>query len=224
MVALNDVSFSCRRGCVQALVGENGAGKSTLMKVMSGAYQPDSGTITIRGRSGRSLTPVEAQKLGISIIYQEFNLVPYLSVAENIFIGREPHTPLGLLDGRAMRRMARDILKELNLNIDVDAWARELPVAQQQMVEIAKALSLEADIIVMDEPTAASGRRRGEHPVRHRSPAEKHGAVHRLHLAPIEGSLPDRRHDHRHARRTGDGRQKCGGNQYSRNHEPNGGA
>jgi ribose transport system ATP-binding protein len=155
VVALNDVSFSCRRGCVQALVGENGAGKSTLMKVMSGAYQPDSGKIIIRGEERVISHPVEAQKLGISIIYQEFNLVPYLSVAENIFMGREPRTPLGLLDGREMRRQAKETLAQLNLDLDVDAWARELPVAQQQMVEIAKALSIEADIIVMDEPTAA---------------------------------------------------------------------
>ncbi len=155
VVALNGVSFSCRRGCVQALVGENGAGKSTLMKIMSGAYQPDAGKIVIHGEPRTISHPVEAQRLGISIIYQEFNLVPYLSVAENIFMGREPHTPLGLLDRRAMRRNAAEILKQLNLNIDVDAWVRELPVAQQQMVEIAKALSVDAEIIVMDEPTAA---------------------------------------------------------------------
>lgn len=153
--ALNDVSFFCRRGHVHALVGENGAGKSTLMKIMTGAYQPDAGQIVFKGIPRVISHPSEAQELGISIIYQEFNLVPYMSVAENIFVGREPRTALGLVDWRAMRTQATALLSDLNVTVDVDAWVRELPVAQQQMVEIAKALSLDADIIIMDEPTAA---------------------------------------------------------------------
>ena len=155
VVALNKASFYCRRGQVHALVGENGAGKSTLMKILAGAYQPDSGQVIFKGRELNISHPSEAQELGISVIYQEFNLIPYMTVAENIFTGREPRTKLGLVDRGTMRRQALNLLHQLNVDIEVDAWVRELPVAQQQMVEIAKALSLDAEVIIMDEPTAA---------------------------------------------------------------------
>lgn len=154
VLALNNVSFACRRGEVHALVGENGAGKSTLMKILAGAFQPDGGQIVLNGRPVQLRHPNEAQAHGISIIYQDFNLLPHLSVMENIFIGNEPRTRAGLLDWRAMRRQAQALLNRLGVSLDLQARVGRLTVAQQQMVEIAKALSREAAIVVMDEPSA----------------------------------------------------------------------
>ncbi len=152
--ALNNVSFSCREGEVHALLGENGAGKSTLMKVLSAAHQPDSGEIWFRGSLFSHPDPISAQKAGIAIIYQEFNLVPYMSVVENIFIGREPLLGGRFIDYRTMKATAKKLLNGLGLKIDVDEKVKNISVAQQQMVEIAKALSMNAELIVMDEPTA----------------------------------------------------------------------
>jgi len=152
--ALRDVSFTCRRGQVHALVGENGAGKSTLIKILAGAYQADSGDIIYKGQKYTSLTTREALDKGIRIIYQELNLVPYLTVAENIFLGREPRTRTGLIDSRRLYEQAAEVLKRLAVDIDLRAPVGELTVARQQMVEIAKALSQQADLIVMDEPSA----------------------------------------------------------------------
>jgi len=152
--ALDDVSFSCRKGEVHALLGENGAGKSTLMKVLSAAYQPDCGDIIFNGELFKHSDPIAAQKAGIGIIYQEFNLVPHMSVVENIFLGREPLAGGRLIDYKTMREEAGDLLSGLGLHIDVNQKVKNLSVAQQQMVEIAKALSMNAELIVMDEPTA----------------------------------------------------------------------
>ncbi|MBN1200422.1 MAG: sugar ABC transporter ATP-binding protein [Anaerolineae bacterium] len=160
--ALKDVDFSIYPGEVVALVGENGAGKSTLMKILSGAYRMDSGTIHINGDTVTPENPRHAQGLGISIIYQEFNLTPQQSVATNIFLGREP-TPSGLLgmlsivDRRRMRREAARLLERVGAGFSPNTPIRRLSVAEQQMVEIAKALSAEARIIIMDEPTSALG-------------------------------------------------------------------
>jgi ribose transport system ATP-binding protein len=151
--ALREVSFTCARGRVHALVGENGAGKSTLMKILAGAVQADSGEIAFKGQSYTSLTPRMALDLGISIIYQELALSPYLSVAENIFLGREPQRG-SIIQTRAMREQAAELLSRLHVQLDVDAQVSSLTVAQQQMVEIAKALSKQSDLIVMDEPSA----------------------------------------------------------------------
>ncbi|MBK8025844.1 MAG: sugar ABC transporter ATP-binding protein [Chloroflexi bacterium] len=151
--ALRDVSFSCVRGQVHALVGENGAGKSTLIKILGGAVQADSGEITFKGRRFTHLTPRLSLDMGISIIYQELALSPFLTVAENIFLGREPNR-LGVIQTAAMRQQAAEILSRLHVQIDLDAPISELTVAKQQMVEIAKALSRQADLIVMDEPSA----------------------------------------------------------------------
>lgn len=153
--ALDDVSFECKRGEAHALVGENGAGKSTLMKILSGAYQPDRGTIILDGQEVEIRDPHHGQQLGISIIYQEFNLEPYLDVAENIFLGREPLTRLGLIDYRKMYIEAAELLSRIGMDLDLREWAVDLPVAEQQMVEIVKALSFEAKVVVMDEPTSA---------------------------------------------------------------------
>jgi ribose transport system ATP-binding protein len=151
--ALREVSFSCERGKVHALVGENGAGKSTLIKILGGAVQADSGEIRFKGRLFTHLTPRLSLDMGISIIYQELALNPYLTVAENIFLGREPNRA-GVIQTRHLRQQAAELLGKLHVQIDPDAPVSELTVAKQQMVEIAKALSRNADLIVMDEPSA----------------------------------------------------------------------
>src|SRR5947199_7257089 len=133
--ALSNVSFTCRRGKVHALVGENGAGKSTLIKILAGAYQADSGEIVYKGRRYTGWSTRAALDSGIRIIYQELNLIPYLTVAENIFLGREPRTPLGLLDTRRMYRQAEELLKRLGVKLDLSTPISELTVASQQIVE-----------------------------------------------------------------------------------------
>lgn len=152
--ALRDVSFTCRRGQVHALVGENGAGKSTLIKILAGAYQADNGDILYKGQHYTHLTTRQALDNGIRIIYQELNLIPYMTVAENIFLGREPRTPLSLVDTKRLYEQAAEVLKRLDVQMELRAPVGELTVARQQMVEIAKALSQQADLIVMDEPSA----------------------------------------------------------------------
>lgn len=152
--ALQDVSFELRRGEVHALLGENGAGKSTLIKVLAGIYQPDEGEILIDGRPCVMRGAAASQAHGVSVIHQELCLVPHLSIAENIFLGRERATA-GLIEREGEEREAACLLGELGLDLDPRALVEDLSVAQRQMVEIAKALSIEADILVMDEPTAS---------------------------------------------------------------------
>lgn len=159
VLALDQVDFSCLPGEVHAVVGENGAGKSTLIKILAGVYQPEKGKIFLRGREISFPSPKDAQKSGISIIYQEFNLIPELSVAENIFLGREPSKRWRLIDTTRLNQRSKELLTDLKADIDIQSKVKDLGVAQQQMVEIAKALSLNADVIVMDEPSAVvSGR------------------------------------------------------------------
>ncbi len=155
--ALSDVSFDVRAGEVQVLVGENGAGKSTLIKIMSGVYQANAGDIRLAGETVRFTHPVQSLQAGISVIYQEFSLLPERSVAQNLFLGREPRTRFGLIDEATMRSETRRVLELFasSARIDPDTPVGELDVATQQMVEIAKAVSLDARVIVMDEPTAA---------------------------------------------------------------------
>ena len=152
--ALDDARFELRAGEVHALVGENGAGKSTLMKVLAGIYKRDSGTIRVKGVEVEVPSPRAAQDLGIAMIHQELNLMGHLTVAQNIFIGREPRRGV-LLDDRALNRKAASLFEELHLHLDPTARVSRLAVAQQQMVEIAKALSYNSDVLIMDEPTAA---------------------------------------------------------------------
>ncbi|MBI5565419.1 MAG: sugar ABC transporter ATP-binding protein [Chloroflexi bacterium] len=155
--ALNDVHLEVRRGEVHALLGENGAGKSTLMKILSGAYSKDTGEIYWEGRAIDIHTPKDSQDFGIGIIYQEFNLVPQLSIAENVWLRREPfrNKALHLIDWTEMRRRTKELLDELHLDLDPKRPVDGLGVAHQQMVEIAKALSLNAKLLIMDEPTSA---------------------------------------------------------------------
>ena len=152
--ALDNASLTVRAGEVHALMGENGAGKSTLMKILAGAQKADSGEIRLDGQPIQVETPLQAMDRGINIIYQELNLVPHLSVAENIFLGREPRLIPGWVDGRTMRKNAQTLMDDLGMGIDVRTLVGTLPLAQRQMVEIAKATSRKSRVIVMDEPSA----------------------------------------------------------------------
>ena len=152
--ALDDVTFACARGEVHALCGENGAGKSTLIKILGGAYRPDGGRILLGGREVAFSHPVASRAAGISVIHQELSLLPHRTVAENIFLGIEP-TRYGVLDRTRMRGDATRLLARLGASIPPEIGAGGLSIAQQQMVEIAKSLAIDAHILVMDEPTAA---------------------------------------------------------------------
>src|SRR5512137_2722413 len=156
VVALDDVSLKFLPGEIHAVVGENGAGKSTLMKIMSGAYIPDSGEMFLGGEKVSFSHPQQAQLKGISIIYQEFNLLPERTVAHNIFLGRE-FSSAGTLDVRKMNKQSIEVLKELGVEklISPTALVSSLSVAEQPLVEIAKAISFKAKVLIMDEPTAA---------------------------------------------------------------------
>ncbi len=160
--ALRDVQLEVRRGEIHALMGENGAGKSTLMKILAGIYHPDNGTIEIDGQLVSIDTPGKARALGISIIHQELNLAPSLSVAENIYLGREPHTAGGWLDWRTMNRNAQRMLEQIGATFTPTTIVSTLSIAQQQLVEIAKSLSENARILVMDEPTASLSEREAQ--------------------------------------------------------------
>lgn len=152
--ALDDINITLRKGEIHALLGENGAGKSTLMKVLCGIYQPDSGDIYIRDEKQHFNTYRDAIRAGVGIIFQEFSLIPYLNSWENIFLNRELTNRFGLLDRSKMRNEALRIFKDLGVTLDPDEQVCHLSVAEQQFVEIAKALSLDANILVLDEPTA----------------------------------------------------------------------
>lgn len=154
--ALKAVNFEVGRGEIHALVGENGAGKSTLMKILTGAQPPDEGQIFLGDRPVKIDSPSAAQALGISMIHQELSLIPYLTVGQNIYLGREPKTRVpGFVNWTALYEQAQQLLDRLNVDVDARAEVQGLSIAQQQMVEVAKALSLEADLIAMDEPTSA---------------------------------------------------------------------
>ena len=152
--ALDHVQFELRSGEVMALLGENGAGKSTLMKILSGVYTRDEGSLEIFGKEYGDLTPRQAQEIGVAIIHQELNMCRHLSVAENMFLGREK-VKAGVLSNAQMEEEAAKILEELKIDMDPGQVVGELPVSKQQMVEIAKALSTHARILIMDEPTSA---------------------------------------------------------------------
>ena len=153
--ALADVSLDLRAGEVHALVGENGAGKSTLVKILAGVHQPDTGTIRVDGEPRVIAGPAQARALGIAVVHQEPRLFPDLSVAENVFIGHAPSGPLRTVDWGGMRRQARTLFEELDVKFDVQAQVRGMSMADQQLIEIAKALSVEAGVLILDEPTAS---------------------------------------------------------------------
>lgn len=161
--ALNDVSLTVRRGTIHALMGENGAGKSTLMKILDGIYTPDSGQIIFQGQPVTIDNTQTALKLGISMIHQELSPIPHMTVAENIFLGREPIGRFGLINKRQLNANTRALLNRLEINIDPESLMKDLSVANTQMVEIAKAISYEASLIIMDEPTSAITEREVTH-------------------------------------------------------------
>jgi simple sugar transport system ATP-binding protein len=157
VVALDDVDFAVEEGEIRALMGENGAGKSTLIKVLTGVYAPDAGNIVFEGLGIRPRSTAHAQELGISTVYQEVNLVPNLSVAENICLGSEPRS-FGRIDWRAMRTRARTALQRMNLQLDVAQPLSSFSTALQQMIAIARALDRDAKVLVLDEPTSSLDR------------------------------------------------------------------
>jgi len=156
--ALTDVSFSVRKGDIHALVGENGAGKSTLIKILAGEYKASAGTVTFKGKVVNVSSPLEAQELGMSVVHQELKLVETLSVVENIFLGRprvrKYRSGLELVDWKKMHAEGRALLEQLKVTLDLDEQVSRLSVAQKQIVEICKALSFNAELIIMDEPSA----------------------------------------------------------------------
>ena len=152
--ALDHVRFELRSGEVMALLGENGAGKSTLMKVLSGVYTRDEGKVEIFGREYGDMSPKQAREAGVAIIHQELNMCRHLSVTENMFLGREKVKDM-VLSNKEMEEEARKILDELKIDMDPHQVVGDLPVSKQQMVEIAKALSTHAKILIMEEPTSA---------------------------------------------------------------------
>ena len=153
--ALDDVSFTLAPGEVHALVGENGAGKSTLIKVLTGVYQPDGGELRYQDEPATFASPLDAQRAGISTIYQEVNLIPLMSVAHNLFLGREPRTRLGLLDEERMNREASEILARYGVTADVRRQLGTMALGAQQMVALARAVMVDARVVIMDEPTSS---------------------------------------------------------------------
>ncbi len=153
--ALDNVHLNVYKGSVMALLGENGAGKSTLMKILSGIYKKTEGTIIYKGKELNVKGPKDAQIHGISIIHQELNLIDEISIGENIFLGREPKTKIGTIDWKKLYKDSANLLKPLNIDTDPKHKIKNLSIGQKQMVEIAKALSLDAELIIMDEPTDA---------------------------------------------------------------------
>src|SRR5215216_3599838 len=161
--ALNDVNLTVRRGTIHALMGENGAGKSTLMKILDGIYAPDTGRIIFQGQPVTIDNTHTALKLGISMIHQELSPIPYMTVAENIFLGREPLGRYGLIDKRKLNADTKALLNQLEIDISPTSMMKDLSVANTQMVEIAKAISYDTSLIIMDEPTSAITEREVAH-------------------------------------------------------------
>ena len=150
VVALDDVSMRVDRGTVHALIGENGAGKSTLMKIIAGIIPADAGALRLLGRTLQLRSPRQALENGIAMIHQELNLMPSMTVAENIWIGREPVNAIGMISHRELHRRTRTLLERLSIKLDPQAEIRTLSIANRQMVEIARALSYESQLLIMD--------------------------------------------------------------------------
>ncbi|CAJ1778119.1 Ribose import ATP-binding protein RbsA [Aeromonas salmonicida] len=192
--ALDEAGLKVYPGQVMALLGENGAGKSTLMKVLTGIYQADAGSVSYRGQPVHFKGPRDSQDQGISIIHQELNLLPELSIAANIFLGREPRTRFGSIDHKQLRERASSLLGRLGVKHGPDTRLGELSIGEQQMVEIAKALSFDASVIIMDEPTDALTDTETEQLF-----TVIRELRHRLYLPSPQGDLPDLRPGYRAA-------------------------
>ena len=216
--ALTGVSLHVNEGEVLALIGENGAGKSTLMKIIGGIYQPDAGEIRVRGAPVAFRTVQDSLAAGIAIIHQELNLAENLSVAENIYLGRQPRKgPFGLRDRRALVRGSREALAEIGLQVHPLATLGDLSPGQKQLVEIAKALSREARLLVFDEPTSSLSTREAEVLFERIDELKRRGIAIDLHFAP-----PRRDHPPREAgpgaARWPHGRLPGGGREHARQH------
>src|SRR6202012_5072784 len=154
VLALDGGDFSLRAGEIHALMGENGAGKATLIKVMTGVYPRDAGTVHLNGEAFRASSPMDAQRKGISTVYQEVNLIPELSIAENLFLGREPKVA-GIINWFAMKARAKKAIERLGLSFDVTRPIRTYSIAIQQMIAIARAVDVKAKVLILDEPTSS---------------------------------------------------------------------
>ncbi|WP_415774645.1 sugar ABC transporter ATP-binding protein [Paraburkholderia sp. J11-2] len=163
VIALHDVSIDIHAGRVHALMGENGAGKSTMMKIIAGVYAPDGGTLRFKGEPVTLKSPRDALDRGIAMIHQELNLLPDMTVAENIWIRREPRNRIGLVNHGALNRRTRELFQQLGIEIDPEIQLGKLSIANRQMVEIAKAVSFDSDLLIMDEPTSAITDKEVEH-------------------------------------------------------------
>ena len=182
--ALSHVDLQLQAGEVHVIAGENGAGKSTLMKILTGVFHADAGgTVRVEGRDVMIRDPVQARELGISIIYQELSVVNNLTVAENVFLAREPIGPTRLLDKRKMKADTQAVLSELGVAIDPSAKVGSLSIGQRQLVEIARAISYRSKLIVMDEPTASLSHIEASTLTAHGSQTGRARNWHRLHLA-----------------------------------------
>ncbi|MFD8741361.1 ATP-binding cassette domain-containing protein, partial [Streptomyces sp. NPDC059618] len=159
---LKGVDFEVLAGEVHTLAGENGAGKSTLMKILQGVYSADAGEISVDGRPVTIDSPIAAREAGVGMVFQEFSLVPTLSVAQNVFLNREPRTSLGLIDEEAMERETEKIFETFQLPIDPRASLDQLSTAYWQLTEIAKAISQDARVLILDEPTASLSKKESE--------------------------------------------------------------
>ena len=201
VVALDGVDFDLRRGEVHVLFGENGAGKSTLINIIAGTYPPDTGTFKYQGREVGYLTPQGARAIGISPVFQEFSLVPELTVKQNLFLGREL-TAGGFLNHPAMSARAQAIIRELNFDLDPDRKVRQLSRAHQQMVEIAKAFLTEVSLLILDEPTASLTELGGDETLRSDRQAQSLWRGNNLRFASHAGDQTDRGPHHSFARRT----------------------
>ncbi len=157
--ALKEVDFSCKKGEVMVLAGENGAGKSTILKILSGLYQADSGEIFFNGKAVKIKNPLEAQKMGIAMVYQELTLVNEMTVAENIYLSIEPTKKFGLVDRKQIESSIQEVMGQYGIELDLQTMVKDLPVAQQQMAEIVKILIRQPELIILDEPTSALARK-----------------------------------------------------------------
>ena len=222
VTALNHVDLSVTQGEMHALIGQNGAGKSTLMKILAGVYTADEGVISIAGRRVVLDHPHESMRHGIGTVYQELSLAPNLSVADNIFLGREPSTRL-LIDQTRILKKAEEILERLGLkNIDVRTRTSELPLMQRQLVEIAKVLSFDPQILVLDEPTASLAEEETREPLPHPPWSQAKRDLHHLHLSPFQGDHQELRSRHNPAQRgpdKDDGPYWCNRRRTGRNHD-----
>jgi inositol transport system ATP-binding protein len=198
--ALDRINFSVKKGTVHVLCGENGAGKSTLMKVINGIYQPDSGQILIDGKVVEINNPIQARNLGISMIFQELNYIPEMTIQESLFVGNWPRDKFGKVDWPEIRKQTRALLEAEKLSYSPETKLRDLSVSDIQMLEILKAISYNSDIIIMDEPTSAITQKEVEVLFRKINELKQRGTS-IIYISHNGRDLQDRRRDHRFQRR-----------------------